>query len=304
LADALDALPSNVSLGILYYPNMSSEGGTVPADVSTCVNVDGIVPIAPLGDAGSAHRTTVDQSLQTARVDSYTPTYDAYTYALSSSLLPYMDTPGDKFMLLITDGAPTFEQGCVNVGAVAGMMGQALDAPTEPIIAEIQSAFMTHNIRTFLIGSPGSERSSESGVDMRPWLSKGAMVGGTASAGCAEAGPNFCHLDMTQEPDFAQALTNGLRDVLGQIVDQCVFEVPTPDDGSSVDAETANLIINWGNGSSSLILPDEMGDCADGWHFNAQGQVELCATTCQDLQASNGASVDLTFGCTVDELIR
>ena len=55
--------------------------------------------------------------------------------------------------------------------------------------------------------------------------------------------------------------------------------------------------------SSSLILPDNQGDCAEGWQFSGNDQVTLCAASCDAVTADPGARVQLTFGCTTDEVI-
>lgn len=300
LEEAIESMPAGVSVGVLYYPNMFTDGGTSPSDVSSCIDTDELVPIAPLGNRDSTHRATLASSFDEVDVDGYTPTYDAYTYALDHSLLPY-EAQVNKFMLLITDGAPTFDQGCVNVAERDGIRGGVADAPTQPIIDEIQNAYDEHNIRTFLIGSPGSEESAESNSDMRPWLSQSAILGGTAPEGCQQTGPDFCHLDMTQEPDFAAALSAGLASVAGQIIDACTFKTPEPPTGEEIDPSETNLVINWGDGTASLILSDSSGDCSDGWQFNSAGDVVLCPATCDEVKLDASARVQLTFGCSVEE---
>ena len=293
LRAAIAGLPDSVLVGVLYYPNQDTGSSDTPRNVSECVNVSEMVPIGVLGANGQ--RAVVDGSLDQANTGSLTPTHDAYRYALAMSLLPFR-TQLRKFMLLITDGAPTMARDCV------GDTGNVTDAPTQPIIDEIAGAFSA-GIRTFLIGSPGSEESSESNSDMRPWLSRAAMEGGTAATGCQEMGPNFCHMDMTQEPDFAQALADGLRSVVGQVVDSCSFAIPTPPAGQTVNPNQTNLIITWSNGDSSLILPDGIGDCSEGWQFTGTDQVTLCAASCDAIKADAGARVQLTFGCRTDEVI-
>lgn len=304
LQSAIAMLPPSVSVGVLYYPNMFTEGSTSPTDINACVDTNRLVPIEPLGNANSNHRMTLDGSLRSVMVDGYTPTYDAYTYALENSLIPY-PSAANKFMLLITDGAPTFDQGCVNVAAARGdmgNMGNVADAPTGPIVDQIAAAFDQHQIRTFLIGSPGSEESAESNQDMRPWLSQSAVLGGTSQEGCDESGPNFCHLDMTQETDFSVALSNGLRQISGQIIDECSFQVPEPPDGESLDPNETHLVIEWNDESASLILPSGEDDCTDGWRIKDAETIELCPQTCTELKNSESeATVQLTFGCSSEE---
>jgi hypothetical protein len=275
---------------------MDVEGSDTARDVSECVNVDEMIGIDLLGNMG--HRGVIDDSLDTADTAGLTPTHDAYRYALASGLMPYQ-TDLKKFMLLITDGAPTMRLDCIGTfGNGSGVM----DQPTQPIVDEIAGA-ADSGIQTFIIGSPGSEESSQGNMDMRPWLSRAAVEGGTAAAGCEVDGPNFCHMDMTQEPDFAAALSAGLQSIVGQVVDSCTFVIPAPPSGETIDPNLTNLIINWTDGSSSLILPDNMGDCAEGWQFSGTDQVTLCAASCDAIKADAGASVQLTFGCRTDEVI-
>ena len=302
LSEAIDTLPASVSAGVLYYPNRDTGSSTMARPVNACVEVDEMVPIAILGNDNSPQRGALQTSLEDANTDSYTPTHDAYAHALTESLQPFQ-AQANKFMLLITDGAPTMAKGCIGGNRMGGGMmgGGVMDAPTEPIVSEISGAF-AGGIRTFLIGSPGSEESSEGNGDMRPWLSRAAQEGGTAKAGCQVDGPNFCHLDMTQEPDFGQALVEGLATVVGQIIDTCTFAVPPAPDGQTVDPNLTTLIIESSKGST-LALQDDKGDCGEGWRFNAAGQVELCPATCESIKGDSSARVQLMFGCSVDQVV-
>jgi len=329
LSLALESLPGSAAVGILYYPNRSVTlvNPPVARPLEECVAVDKIVPIAELGEGDSTHRADLDTSLMTAQVDGYTPTHDAYKYALEQSLVPYQAAGDQKFMLLITDGAPTMAESCLSeptpppcadgceldpAGCSAcacpvGCFGDAcppgcingnvvLDVDTQPIIDSVTAA-KAQGIRTFIIGSPGSEVGSD-GMDKRPWLSKAAIEGGTAQANCVEAGPNFCHMDMTQEEDFSTALTEGLAAVAGQVVDTCSFVVPEPPEGKTLDPADTNLIAVWGDGTASAFLRDAEGACDTGWNFNdTMTQIDLCPATCDRLKQSAGATVQLSFGC-------
>jgi hypothetical protein len=303
LTQAIAGLPASVSLGALYFPNENVQNSTVAQAITACINTKAMVPMAVLGAAGSAQRNTINQSLQGIRPASYTPTADAYDYALKSGLEPYMTT-ANKFMLLITDGAPTAALGCIN-GLTAGRGGMGggmvMDQPTAPIIAEVAAADAM-NIRTFVIGSPGSQMSSQGGMDMRPWLSAAARAGGTATAGCMDAGPNFCHLDMTQAPDFGAALTAGLSTIVGQVVDSCTFTIPAPPAGQTIDPNLTNLIITAADGTSKLVLPDNTGTCTEGWQFDGTDKVVLCSQTCSEVKGDTQAHVQLVFGCSASQI--
>lgn len=295
LSEAIESLPASVAVGVLYYPNQSVQPSAAPRPIDACVNVDEIVPIEQLGEGNSAQREALQESLRDARTDGYTPTHDAYQYALTQGLIPYTGSGDQKFMLLITDGAPTISEGCVT-GSDEG--GNVVDMPTAPIIDEIRGAFQ-QGIRTFLIGSPGSEQSSQNGGgDMRPWLSQAAIDGGTAEDGCSASGPNFCHMDMTQEPNFGAALRAGLAKVAGQVVDSCTFAIPDPPSNEDeIDPTLTNLIVTWGDGDSSLYLPDNVGSCDEGWTLDDEGRIELCPATCDEVKLDAHATVRLTFGC-------
>lgn len=333
LGQAIESLPASVAVGVLYYPNMPvTLNSETPRPITECVAVDALVPIGQLGEPDSTQRNDLAASLVAAEPDGYTPTHDAYKYALETSLVPYQAAGDQKFMLLITDGAPTMAEGCLSApapapcpadcatdpagcptgctcppgcqgspdgcptGCVQPAAGGVVDVATQPIVDSVIAA-KAQGIRTFVIGSPGSEVGSDN-MDKRPWLSKAAIEGGTALEGCAEAGPTFCHMDMTQEEDFSTALSEGLAAVAGQVVDTCSFVVPEPPEGQTLDPDTTNLIAVWGDGTATAFLRDAEGACDTGWNFDATGtQIELCPASCDQLKAGAGATVRLSFGC-------
>ena len=77
---AIESLPPTTALGVLYYPNMATQGSDTPRDVSACVNTDALIPVALLGEPDSDHRRLVDQSLDRAGPNGSTPTHDAYHF--------------------------------------------------------------------------------------------------------------------------------------------------------------------------------------------------------------------------------
>src|SRR5690606_30076251 len=101
-----------------------------------------------------------------AEPDGSTPTHDAYKHALDNSMR-VTNVPGSRYMLLITDGVPTYALQCVGSGFPND------PSPTEPIVDEIAAA-AADGIKTFIVGSPGSENDGNGG-DARPWMSRGAV---------------------------------------------------------------------------------------------------------------------------------
>jgi hypothetical protein len=277
LKEVIGTLSEELAIGLFFYPNMSTEGSDDPRPVSACVNVDEGIAVAPLS---AQHRQRLIDALDDTEPDGWTPTHGAYEHALESSLLP-SEYPGQKYLLLITDGVPTLTHDCE--GRLRN--GNAEPVNTDPIVEAISRA-RTDGVRTFLIGSPGSEEG-------RQWMSLAAIQGATARAGCQVDGTPYCHMDMTTATDFGAALRAGLKQVTGEI--SCVYEIPEPPPGQSIDPALVNLVVTTSTGDSQLVLQDATGDCSEGWRLEGQ-QVVLCDGTCSRVQ-SDGGSLQLLFGC-------
>lgn len=297
LRDAIDLIPGSLAVGLQTYPNsgapVSTEGN--PMTNPDCVSDLGRVPIAVLGGPGSAQRSAIFAQLDRVELLMGTPTHDAYSFARGS--LDAYDGPGKRFMLLITDGAPTQLQRC---GPLYG--DQAVD--TNPIIATITEAAAA-GIRTFAIGSPGSEEGRAG--DMREWLSHAALIGGTALPGCSLRGPDFCHFDMSQAENFGLALAEGLGAITQAVANTCTFEVP---DASAEDeiiaADSASVLVEWGDGTSSLALRDTSDSCEEGWSWQ-EDSIVLCDQTCAAVQADPLARVSVSLECdnaAIDDIVR
>ena len=111
-------------------------------------------------------------------------------------------------------GSRAFVRLLVAVGCVLVFAGSA--AATIGAAASAQAA----GVRTFVIGSPGSEGARES-------LSRMAEAGGTAQANCSHRGPNYCHFDMTQQSDLAAGLDQALSAIAGLALG-CSYDIPQP----------------------------------------------------------------------------
>lgn len=280
-----NGLPGSVAVGVLFYPNQSGvEGTPEPQDVSECVNIDALVSAEPLGTADGEHRDLVRDVIESAVTETWTPTHDAFRYALNEGLLP-SQIPGNKFMLLITDGTPTISLDCVQ-----GQGQGATGVDPEPIVDEIARAAGL-GIRTFLIGSPGSE-------DNREWMSRAAVLGGSAPQGCNIAGPvgEYCHMDMTTADDFTQALREGLARIAG-VLTPCTYSYPEPPEGQTIDDNQINVVVKKADGTSTLIVRDDQGECTEGWRLGDENEIELCPQTCSDVQLEPTTTVELAFGC-------
>ena len=278
LKAVISTLPDSIAAGLLFYPNMANQARSMPAAADTCVNTRaGIAP----GLLSTAQKASLIAALDATSPNGWTPTDAAYQHALQAAILP-SQLPGDKYILLITDGQPTLRGDCTSAGN--GQGAGITPVESQPIVDHVAAA-LGQGVRTFLIGSPGSEGG-------RAWMSEAAIVGGTAAAGCKLMGPPFCHLDMTTAPDFGAALKAGLNKVTGSIA--CTYDIPDPGQGQVIDHDKINLVVTTASGTE-LVLPDERADCSEGWRISGN-RVVLCEGTCSRVQREND-SIQLLFGC-------
>lgn len=279
LKDAVAKLPASVAVGLNFYPNT---GNDMP-----CIQNRIALPIALLGAANSGQRRNFNRAVDNAGPQGGTPTHAAYRFgeaAVADSMLT-----GQKFVLLITDGIPTRTLDCMGDGKTA--------VDSAPLIAEVGDDLAKNGVKTFVIGSPGSE-------DARGDLSKMASAGGTATPGCSDNGPNYCHLDMTTAKDFAAALAEGLAQIAGQI-STCEFTIPPPPPGKTLDTGRVNVNYTHGDGKVSTILHDGSGMCSAGWKYDSDAnptKIVLCGADCDTVKADQGAKVDVIFGCTTEDV--
>ncbi len=272
LKEAVAKLPATVALGLNFYPNDPGR--------NSCIRNRIEVPIALLGAAASAQRTDFDDAIDAASPDGGTPTHAAYRFGAETARAS--DLEGRKFVLLITDGIPTYTLECEGGGL------EAVDS--QPLIDEATQVF-EDGISTFVIGSPGSEAA-------RADLSRIASEGGTAAAGCSDMGPAFCHLDMTQAPDFGAALAAGLGQIAGRI-SACEYAVPQAPSGQSIDPGRVNVVYTKADASEHSIPRDPSAmECNSGWQYTADmSKIMLCGADCDAVKADPTAKIELLFGC-------
>jgi hypothetical protein len=266
LTSALPTIPDGNSLGLFFYPGNNN---------GTCIDPTPTVPIAVLD---AAHRQNVNGRIMNQSTNGGTPTHDAYMVGLNQ-LVPYM-LQGAKFLVLITDGAPTYALNCVGNGR------DQVDSAA--LIGQVQNA-ATGGIKTFVIGSPGSEPA-------RGTLSQMASLGGTAQPNCSDAGPNYCHFDMTTQTDLAAALKAALAAIAGQVL-TCNYAIPDPGPGQTLDPNKVNVQHNTQQGSSDIPRDPSDTQCNTGWNYSAdKTQIVLCPDTCNRVKAEGG-DIKIVFGC-------
>jgi len=277
LTQAFAALSPSLNVGLIFFPHVAF--GTMP-----CFDKTVEVPIATL-DANQL--MLLDTQVNGVTPDGSTPTNDAYSFAVDT--LKATTAPGDKYIVLITDGEPTYSLGCMGDGRTAVDTGT-----TGPLIDAATAAYATDGIKTFVVGSPGSENA-------RGALSAMARVGGTGPMGCMDSGtPEYCHFDMTTSMNFSASLTAALGAITSQIPVDCSFALPKPPVGMTLDLNSVNVTVTNDDMSKTQIARDPGGDCAtDGWIYvgNPPTGVQLCGKLCDSVKAQSMPSIDVQYGC-------
>ncbi len=283
IADAIRAMPDESQVGLLGYPNM-----VVGAQ---CVNEGAIFEPDFLGTA----REELLAALEQIETETCTPTYDAYTIALNHFL--QVESPGQKYMLLMTDGQPTIRPGCLP-GDGTCSASVAGDTAMDEVIQAVKSA-RDQGVMTFILGSPGSEEHMETGLDNRWWLSQAAEVGGTAKGNCSHSADPYCHYDMTVVNDFAAGLADAMGQILGQVAN-CDYAIPPPDPGQLIDLSAIHLVLVSGGVDYIEVYQSASAECTHGWYLqevDGQPRVRLCSATCDIVQADPLMELQWLFGC-------
>jgi hypothetical protein len=273
MLEAIDLMPGTTSLGVVFYPD-------VEVGAPMCFDRQADVAVNLLGGSTSNQRQTIREAFERENPRGSTPTHDAYRYALDQ--LAAVDAVGQRFLVLITDGTPTYALNCEGSG------NQSDPSDPAPLIPEAASA-LGRGMKTFVIGSPGSEGARRS-------LSQMAQAGGTASDACSNDGPRYCHFDMTEEEDFSVALRDALASIAG-IALSCAYDIPEPPNGETLDLTKVNVLFRPPGGERELIPQSPTGACSDGWQYSDDlSQVLLCGPTCDRVSSSTG-QLSLEFGC-------
>lgn len=285
-------LSNTTAVGLLFYPNIDTSPKTSPSDLATCVRTDAMIPMQTLGDnAANSQRSMLRDALTRIQLGPRgTPTFDALKYGTETGLLQGGQAfDGESYVVLITDGMPTLAPNCSNPN------GNISDVDPQPIVDLIDEQYRQNGVKTYLIGSPGSEKG-------RAWMSRAAVLGHTAAPGCSEAGPNWCHMDLTTNPDFGQALRDGLGVIAGEVV-SCSYNVyaKSVDESQTVDPMLTTVIARFGDGSYELVNRDDTpGDCKSGWYLDGEKKrVVMCGETCGKIQSDPLAGVTVSYGCPI-----
>jgi hypothetical protein len=277
LATAIAGMPDVAAVGINYYPNTAGGGPNCHVPVLA----------APIEQLTPEHRARVESVNSAQTPDGGTPTHAAYEFGVEQLEASAFD--GSRFVVLITDGIPTFTLECRGNGQAR--------VDGAPLVASVEQRNLDAGIRTFVIGSPGSEAAREE-------LSEMALLGGTGTAGCADLAPGACHFDMTGAEDFSVALNAALGDIAEAALG-CNFAVPAPPTGRSrIDLNDVSVVLESAGNPVREFSRSASAECDSGWHYNdSRTTLSLCRTTCDELnqlvREDPGISVRVKFGCNI-----
>ena len=202
---------------------------------------------------------------------------------------------GNRYVVLITDGSDSCPSEPMP-GACGGV------ACTDHLLDSTVGMAAGVNIRTFVIGAPGSDAA-------RGFLSELAFRGGTAKKAGAcmhdrKSTSGDCHFDMTTSTDFAADLSSALGEIKGSALG-CEFPVPPLPNGEMTRA--VNVQYRPGGSGEPICFGQHEGACdaaADGWQFarKADGSEDLsklvlCGAACELVRNDAAIQVDVVLGC-------
>ena len=238
-----------------------------------------VVPVGPL----SQTQGPIAAWLNANKPGGGTPTLwalkNAYAY------MKDFNAPGERFVLLITDGEPNTYQPAMQIGGFSFPESNVECKTLAEIEAEALAAAQgAPKIKTFVIGSPGSEGAGKS-------LSQLAINGETKKSDTCSAAAKDCHYQIGQA-NFQQDLEKALAEIAGKL-SECVFELP---EGKDIDPDFVNVNLE-SNGATTQLYKDAAHK--DGWDYTdgTQTKVELFGPACEKFKTEQGAKVSIVLGC-------
>jgi von Willebrand factor type A domain len=278
LKAAMAKLPKSTRVGISYFSNDDRCG----------VNSTPSVAIEALA---AQQLTALGSSLDGTQPAGGTPLVGAtiLAYKHLHELALAGQSPGNDFVVLLTDGEQSEQCG-------SPMLCASAEECTSLLLQEVpKAAGPGADIRTFVIGAPGSEPA-------RAVLSQIAVQGKTAADGCTPA-LNDCHFDMTRQSDFSAALTGALATISGE-TSRCELPLPASDADSGVlDLTRVNVVYTPSDGKARVLPQDTRMPCdagANGWQYSPNSaSIRLCGAACSEVRSEAAARLDVVLGCPI-----
>lgn len=242
------------------------------------VHTTPVVAVAPLSSSAAPISAWLDGNGPNGGTPTLWALKAAYEHMRS------VDAQGERYVLLITDGEPNQYTPAQSIGPIS-FPEMNLECKT---LAEIEAETLAASsgspvVKTFVIGSPGSEGAASS-------LSQLAVNGLTAPDGCT-ASSGQCHFRIGSA-NFQADLQAVLDEIAGAI-SECVFALPS---GEDVDPGKVNVKVETESGELEVFRDPAH---QDGWDYTdgSQTKIELYGPACEAYKASKGNEIVIVLGC-------
>lgn len=212
-----------------------------------------------------------------------TPTHIALDGAYEHTAQWLVDEPASKsFVVLATDGFPT--------GCDTDANGIPITPAPELTLAELERG-RQQGLSTFVIGVVDDTFGPVG--EGRAALNEMAQAGGTDEA-----------LIVTADDTTADGFLAALDAIRGQVL-PCEYKIPKPRTGV-LDTDLLNIEIKDGGQAEIAPRVAQAGDCEagePGWHYaespagETPSTVVLCPQTCEQLNRTGNAQLDVVLGC-------
>ena len=282
-----DPTTAGLSVALHFFPDDRPMAGCSGGDAAICSAVacgTPLVPLAPL--TAESAPTDTQEGLLVASVNDKattpksgnnndsagTPLYPALQGALDWANAHQVAVPDHKtVVILVTDGQPHGCESSDNARTdLANMAKLASDALAKT------------GVRTYTIGIQGSEQATMDTIAAAGGTTKGFFIGAAAN---------------TQTELIA-----ALNMIRGSVI-SCDFPVPkAASAGQPVDPAKINVNFTPSGGAVQLIGKTAgAAACQDGgWYYDnptAPATINLCPSTCMQVQADAKAKLDVLLGC-------
>lgn len=257
--------PQELKLGLLPFPadDCSILSASIADGCCQDVSPAPAVSVKPLPESGPA----IVSWLNSHEPDNGTPTLWALRYGYN--VLKTLDTDGERFVLLVTDGEPQVYTPQINANLTCGTL--------EDIVAETANAATEEPVvKTFVIGAPGSEGAAD-------------FFGNIETAGLTAPNGYFQIGSANYQADLEAAL----QAITGQVSD-CVFALP---EGEDVDPDLVNVVIQTADGQEIEVYRDEAH--LDGWDYTdaTQTKIQLFGPPCELYKSAAENRITIVLGC-------
>jgi hypothetical protein len=282
-----------------------------PPATPVCFQGQPAVPIALMTDAQKAAMTASIDSITTGgapwQLGGYAPTLAAWRHALSE-VAEAVRPEAYHAIVLMTDGVPTVRNdGCTIEQPISR---SEYDAFIDIVRSEGEAA----NVKTFVVGVPGSQDAQGADYDPRFYLSNLAIAGGTAPFGCTSSPGTletdgtyqngfYCHLDLAENPNAMARLFESFGSD-GEPPSCSPTFPPLPSDGRVYDYSSMEVSYTPTGATARTRLTQFPDGCQTGggyvWGLEtdpARVTISLCQDACSAWLADGAPVIQIALGC-------